>query len=121
MDLNNPSSDFEAALRSLQRAIDLEPEIIIPAHGEPTIGRRQVDELLRRTLAEGRAYPEKIGTALGSEPLRLGAISNAVFPGVPFSMRAMNMMLVLTVLLHMENTQQVQRVQQSGKPAWVRC
>ena len=120
MDLNNPSSNFGAALRSLQRAIDLEPEIVIPAHGEPTIGRRQVDEMLRRTLAEGLEYPERIHGVLGSTPLRLGAITPVVFPDVPFSMQSMTMMLVLVVLLHMEDTGQVQRVQASGKPAWVR-
>jgi glyoxylase-like metal-dependent hydrolase (beta-lactamase superfamily II) len=120
MDLNNPRSDFAMALRSLRRALELRPEVLIPAHGEPTVGRRRVEEVLNAALAGGLGYPERILAALGAQKLRLGAISRAVFPDVPYSMRAMTMMLVLVVLLHMEGAAQVRRTEESGRPAWVR-
>ena len=120
MDLNNPRSDFGAALRSLRRAIDLEPEILIPAHGEPTVGRRRAGQVLRAALAGGLEYPERVCAVLGSRPLRLDAITSAVFPDVPLSMRTMTLMLVLVVLLHVERTGKIRRSEASGKPAWVR-
>jgi glyoxylase-like metal-dependent hydrolase (beta-lactamase superfamily II) len=120
MDLNNPRSDFAMALGSLRRALELEPEILIPAHGEPTVGRKRVEQALTDALSGGLAYPERIRAVLGSRALRLGAIMPAVFPDVSLSMRAMTMMLVLVVLLHMERTGQVRRTQISGRPAWVR-
>ena len=120
MDLNNPRSDFGMALRSLRRALELEPEIILPAHGEPTVGRRGVEQVLTAALAGGLEYPERIREVLGARTLRLDAITPVVFPDVPLSMRAMTMMLVLVVLLHMEGTGQVQRTEVSGRPAWVR-
>jgi glyoxylase-like metal-dependent hydrolase (beta-lactamase superfamily II) len=121
MDLNNPRSDYAMALDSLRRALELEPEILIPAHGEPTVGRQRVEQVLKTALDGGLEYPERILAALGSQPLRLGAITPAVFPDVPLSMRAMTMMLVLVVLLHMERNEQVQRTALSGRPAWVRA
>jgi glyoxylase-like metal-dependent hydrolase (beta-lactamase superfamily II) len=120
MDLNNPRSDFGMALGSLRRALELEPEILIPAHGEPTVGQRRVEQVLNAALAGGLEYPERIRAVLGSRPLRLGAITPAVFPEVPLSMRAMTMMLVLVVLLHMERSGQVRRTETSARPAWVR-
>jgi glyoxylase-like metal-dependent hydrolase (beta-lactamase superfamily II) len=120
MDLNNPRSDFGMALGSLRRALELKPEILIPAHGEPTVGRRRVEQVLTAALAGGIEYPEKIQAVLGARTLRLGAITPAVFPDVPLSMRAMTMMLVLVVLLHMERTGQVRRTEVEGRPAWVR-
>jgi glyoxylase-like metal-dependent hydrolase (beta-lactamase superfamily II) len=120
-DLNNPRSDFEMALGSLRRALELQPEILVPAHGEPKVGRRRVEEVLDAALAGGLEYPEKIRETLGTRTLRLGAITPAVFPDVPLSMRAMTMMLVLVVLLHMERTEQVRRTEVSGRPAWVRA
>jgi glyoxylase-like metal-dependent hydrolase (beta-lactamase superfamily II) len=120
MDLNNPRSDFGMALQSLRRALELEPEILIPAHGEPTVGQRRVGQVLNAALAGGLEYPERIRAALGNRALRIGAIAPAVFPDVPLSMRAMTMMLVLVVLLHMERAGQVQRTELSGRPAWAR-
>ncbi len=120
MDLNNPRSDFGMALDSLRRALELEPEILIPAHGEPTVGRHRVEQVLNAALDGGLEYPERILAALGSQTLRLGSIAPAVFPDVPLSMRAMTMMLVLVVLLHMERSGQIQRTKLSGRPAWVR-
>jgi glyoxylase-like metal-dependent hydrolase (beta-lactamase superfamily II) len=119
MDLNNPRSDFGMALDSLRRALELKPEILIPAHGEPTVGHRRVEQVLKAALDGGLEYPERIRAALGSQTLRLGSIAPAVFPDVSLSMRAMTMMLVLVVLLHMERTGQVQRTELSGRPAWV--
>jgi len=119
MDLNNPRSDFGMALDSLQRALELKPEILIPAHGEPVVGHDAVEQVLNAALAGGLKYPERIRIVLGSRTLRLGAITPAVFPDVPLSMRAMTMMLVLVVLLHMERIGQVQRTELSGRPAWV--
>jgi glyoxylase-like metal-dependent hydrolase (beta-lactamase superfamily II) len=120
MDLNNPRSDFGMALHSLRRALDLKPEILIPAHGEPTVGHHRAEKVLNAALAGGLEYPERIRAVLSSRTLRLGAITPAVFPDVPRSMRAMTMMLVLVVLLHMERTGQVRRTERSGRPAWVR-
>lgn len=120
MDLNNPRSDFGMALGSLRRALELKPEILIPAHGEPTVGRHLVERVLTAALAGGIEYPDKIRAVLGARTLRLGAITPAVFPDVPLSMRAMTMMLVLVVLLHMERTGQVRRTEVAGRPAWVR-
>ena len=120
MDLNNPRSDFGMALGSLRRALELKPEILIPAHGEPTVGRKRVEQVLTAALAGGIEYPERIREVLGARTLRLDAITPVVFPDVPLSMRAMTMMLVLVVLLHMERTGQVRRTEVSGRPAWVR-
>ena len=68
----------------------------------------------------GDVVSPRIREALGSRALRLGALRPAVFPDVPLSVRAMTMMLVLVVLLHMEDTGQLQRTEVSGRPAWVR-
>jgi glyoxylase-like metal-dependent hydrolase (beta-lactamase superfamily II) len=120
LDLNNPRSDFGAALRSLRRAIDLEPEILVPAHGEPSVGRIRAGQVLRAALDGGLGYPERIRAALGSRPRRLDAIASAAFPDVPLSMRAMTRMLVLVVLLHLERSGKATRREASGRPAWVR-
>jgi len=120
MDLNNPRSDYAAALRSLERAIQLEPEILIPAHGEPAVGRLRVRERLEGALDGGLQYPTRIREALSERPMRARAITRRVFPDLPFSAQAMTAMLVLTVLLHMEKAESVRRVTHARRPAWVR-
>jgi glyoxylase-like metal-dependent hydrolase (beta-lactamase superfamily II) len=120
MDLNNPRSDFRAALRSLEDALALEPEVVIPGHGAPTVGRTEVREVLERALDGGREYPNRIRAVLGARPLRLKEITREVFPEVPFSMEAMTRMLVLVVLLHMEREGQARRFHGSGPPRWTR-
>jgi len=120
MDLNNPRSDFGAALRSLECALALEPEVIIPGHGAPTVGRAEARKVLKRALDGGRDYPSRIRAALGANPLRLKQIARRVFPDVSFSMEAMTRMLVLTVLLHMEREGQARCLRGSGFPLWVR-
>ena len=120
MDLNNPRSDYESALKSLETAIALEPEIIIPGHGDLTKGKREVREVLEKALYGGRKYPELIRDALEKGPKRIKEITYNVFPDIPFSMEAMTMMLVLTVLLHMERNGDVKRSEINGRTAWVR-
>jgi glyoxylase-like metal-dependent hydrolase (beta-lactamase superfamily II) len=120
MDLNNPRSEFGAAVQSLQRVLALEPEVIIPGHGAPTVGRAKVRDVLERALDGGRGYPSQIRASLGTHPLRLGEITRRVFPDVPFSMEAMTRMLVLVVLLHMEQQGQTRRSSGAGAPRWVR-
>jgi glyoxylase-like metal-dependent hydrolase (beta-lactamase superfamily II) len=120
MDLNNPRSDFGAAVQSLERVLALEPEVIIPGHGAPTVGRAEVRDLLERALEGGRGYPSRILASLGTRPLRLGEITSRVFPDVPFSMEAMTRMLVLVVLLHMERRGQTRRSSGAGAPRWIR-
>jgi len=119
MDLNNPRSSYQSAIGSIKRAVTLAPDIMIPGHGEPVVGRQRAREMLEGALSGGLAYPNVIGKVLGKTPLRLKEILAATFPGTPFSTEAMRMMLVLIVLLHMEKQGEVKRVEKKGRPAWV--
>jgi glyoxylase-like metal-dependent hydrolase (beta-lactamase superfamily II) len=119
MDLNNPRSSFDAAVDSLTRAAALGAGVLIPGHGEPVVGKDAVRETLRRALTAGLEFPVVIGNVLGERPLRLKEILRAAFPGTPFAMEAMKLMLVLVVLLSMEKTGRAVRVSRNGKPAWV--
>lgn len=120
MDLNNPRSDYESALRSLETAIALEPEIIIPGHGDFTKGKKGVREVLEKALYGGREYPKLIKDVLEKRPKRIKEITYRVFPDTPFSMEAMTMMLVLTVLLYMERNGDANRKVINGRPTWSR-
>ncbi len=120
MDLNNPRSSYGSAIGSIRRAMALAPDILIPGHGEPIVGGRKVARMLQQALDGGLKYPALIKAVLGEAPLRLKEILAAAFPGTPFSMEAMKMMLVLIVLLHLEKGGGVRRVQKKGRPAWVR-
>jgi len=120
MDLNNPRSSYVSAVESLKTAISLDPEILIPGHGEPTVGRRKVREVLERALSGGLEYPDIIRKALAGGPLRLKEIMLSIFPEVPFSMEAMTLMLILTVILDMEKEGTVNRSMRSGRPVWER-
>ncbi len=120
MDINNPHSDYESALTSLEKAMTLEPSIIIPGHGEPTTGRGNVKRVLEKALNSGMEYQGLIKKALGTHPKRLKDLTYTIFPDIPFSMESMTMMLVLTVLIYMEKQDSVERVSdKAGKPAWI--
>ncbi len=120
MDLNNPRSSFDAAVDSLKRAAALGAGVLIPGHGEPVIGEDAVRETLDRALTAGLEFPVVIGNTLGEKPLRLKEILRTAFPGTPFAMEAMKLMLVLVVLLSMEKDGRAVRVSRNGRPAWVR-
>ena len=121
MDLNNSLSNYESALESVKKALRLEPEIIIPGHGEPTIGRKNVKTELERALSSGIEYPKQIKKALGANSLALKQLTFKVFPDTPSYMESLNMMLVLTVLVYMEKLGTVKKKpDQKGKLAWSR-
>jgi glyoxylase-like metal-dependent hydrolase (beta-lactamase superfamily II) len=119
MDLNNPRSSYRSAVGSIRRAIDIGPDVLIPGHGEPLVGAKKVHPMLAEALAGGLGYPARITAVLGETPLRLKDIFKSAFPGTPFSMEAMTMMLVLVVLLYLEERGEVRRVTRKGRPAWV--
>ncbi len=120
MDLNNPRSNYTSAIKSLKRALSLKPEILIPGHGEPTVGNAKVKGVLTEALDGALKYPEMIKGTLSGGPLKLKEILAILFPDTPFSIEAMTMMLILTVLLDMEENNSVRRVEKSGRPAWER-
>jgi glyoxylase-like metal-dependent hydrolase (beta-lactamase superfamily II) len=120
MDLNNPRSNYRSALESLKRALALEPEVIIPGHGEVVVGRKESRAMLERALSGGMEYPELVLDTVTAKPSRLKKITYAVFPDIPFSVEAMTMMLVLQVLFFLEEEKRVTRVRKAGRPAWVR-
>ncbi len=120
MDLNNPHSDYGAAVRSLEKVIPLGPEIILPGHGEPMTDRTKARGFLEKALAGGREYPDRVGAVLGAEPIPLKEITRRVFPGIPFSLEAMTRMLVLNVLVYLEGRGEVRRVRTAGRIGWER-
>jgi|GEM_PF-1252367 len=119
MDFNNPRSSFEAAAASIKRAVGIGADILIPGHGEPLVGPKNVQTMLQGAYDGGMQYPVLIQRALGETPLVLKEIFEAVFPNNPFSTEAMRMMLVLIVLLYMERSGEAARVEKKGRPAWV--
>jgi glyoxylase-like metal-dependent hydrolase (beta-lactamase superfamily II) len=121
MDINNPSSDYGAAISSLEKAAKLGARILIPGHGEPAIGVKGVRALIEKALDTGHAYPEMILKSLAKGPLRLKEITYALFPGIPFTQEALSMMLVMTVLRHMEKEERVAAsYDRRGRPVWSR-
>ena len=121
MDLNNSLSNYESALESVEKALRLEPEIIIPGHGEPTIGQNNVKIELEKALSSGIKYPKQIKKALGANSLALKQLTFKVFPDTPGYMESLNMMLVLTVLIYMEKQGTVKKMpNRQGKLVWSR-
>ncbi|MBF0118279.1 MAG: MBL fold metallo-hydrolase [Desulfobacterales bacterium] len=118
MDINNHFSNYEAALASLEKVRQIDPEIIIPGHGEPTTSKSASRSLIERALASGLLYPDIIKTALKGSPLPLAKLSQKAFPNIPLSMSSMTMMLVLSVLMHMESHGIVSRNSFGKKNIW---
>jgi glyoxylase-like metal-dependent hydrolase (beta-lactamase superfamily II) len=119
MDINNPRSSYQSAAASIRRAIAIGPDILVPGHGEPLIGRQRVHKMMQGALNGGLAYPAMVKAAIGESPVRLKEILAAAFPGTPFSIEAMKMMLVLLILFYLEEQGEVTRVKKNGRPAWV--
>jgi glyoxylase-like metal-dependent hydrolase (beta-lactamase superfamily II) len=122
LDMNCSLSDYASALKSIEKVICLEPEIIIPGHGEPIIGRTHAKAELDKALSTGLEYPKKIRRAMGTGPIGLKQLMYNAFPDTKTYMEPLNMMLVLTVLVHMEKQGAVRKVSmRKGKSAWSRA
>jgi len=119
MDINNPRSDYRAALASLEKALRLGPEIVVPGHGAPVRGVRPVRRILEKARAAGLRYPEQILTALGGKAVRLRELTYRAFPDTRAAMESMNKMLVLTVLACLEEEGRVVRERdRDGRAGW---
>jgi glyoxylase-like metal-dependent hydrolase (beta-lactamase superfamily II) len=118
VDFNNPHSDYADGLASLEQVRAMDVEIYLPSHGEPVIGKQNVEHLLDKMLANTRAFPGEILQALSRRQGTLTEIFNDLMPGLPFTLKAMKMMQVLTGLKHLREEKKVVLEKQEKKLVW---
>ncbi len=117
-DLNNPDSSYADGLASLEKVRELDVEIFLPAHGEPVRGKDNVRKLLDRMIEGTHGY---IGDVKGFLARREGTLTdmfNALMPNTPFTLKAMKMMLLLTVLEHLQQKEDVTLHKKDGRHVW---
>ena len=118
VDLNNPRSDFASAMESLAVIMDLEPEIIVPGHGEVLAGRARVQHALEEVRSFDQELPETLVALLSKRPRSLKELTYQTFEGITISIEGMTMMVVLNVLLYLEREGLVHRIGKPGRLLW---
>lgn len=117
-DLNNPHSNYADGLASLEKVRELDIEAFLPSHGEPVLGKQNVSELLDRMIQNTRGYIDEVKGFLSQREGTLTDIFKALMPDTPFTLKAMKMMQLLTVLKHLQEKGEVTLEKKSGKPTW---
>lgn len=117
-DLNNPHSSYADGLASLEKVREMDIEAYLPAHGEPVLGRDNVRALLDRTIESTHGYVDDVKKFLSGTEGTLTEIFSALMPGTPFTLKAMRMMLILTVLKHLREKGEVSLQKKNGRQVW---
>jgi len=108
-DLNNPHSNYADGLASLEAVNKLDIEYFLPAHGLPVRGKENVQKLFDRMIKNTHKYVSDVTGFLSKREGTLTDIFNKLFPGTPFTLKAMKMMQIWTVLKHLEEKGEVTR------------
>ena len=106
-DLNNPSSSYADGLASLEKIREMDIEALLPSHGEPVLGADNVRKLLDKMIANTRGYITDVKNFLSEREGTLTDIFNTLMPNTPFTLKAMKMMQILTVLKHLQENGEV--------------
>lgn len=117
-DLNNPHSNYADGLASLEKAREMDIEFFLPAHGEPVLGRENVIALFDRLIENTHGYVKDVKGFLADREGTLTEICDTLMPGLPFTQKAMKLMLILTVLKHLQEKGEVSLQKKDGRLAW---
>jgi glyoxylase-like metal-dependent hydrolase (beta-lactamase superfamily II) len=117
-DLNNPHSNYSDGLASLEKVRELDIEHYLPAHGEPVSGCDNVAALLDRMIEGTHRYVDDVKKFLSEREGTLTDIFNTLLPGTPFTLKSMKMMLILTVLKHLQEKAEIAQEKKDGKIVW---
>jgi len=66
--LNLPSANLNQCLKATKRIIELEPEILLPGHGRPIIGKQKILDYLQKILQTMQVYKSKTLEYLKQNP-----------------------------------------------------
>jgi hypothetical protein len=117
-DLNNPHSSYAEGLASLERLRGMDIEAYLPSHGEPVLGRENVDALIERMIENTHGYIIDVRAFLDRSEGTITDMLPALMPGSPFTLKAMRMMQILTVLKHLRETGEVTARKNAGRHIW---
>ncbi|MFW9811917.1 MAG: MBL fold metallo-hydrolase [Candidatus Thorarchaeota archaeon] len=73
--LTSPSSDFEGMMRSMDIVLKLEPEIILPGHGEPVNGKETVMDSILIAKDTMQTASDRVIEILETQPSTLPELS----------------------------------------------
>lgn len=117
-DLNNPHSNYADGLASLENVRKLDIEYFLPSHGESVSGKENVQKLLDRMIENTRNYVVDVTSILSRREGTLTEIFNLLMPNTPFTLKAMKIMQVLTVLKHLQAKGEVDLRKKDDKLIW---
>ncbi len=118
VDLNNPHSNYADGLASLEKVSKLDIEYFLPAHGGPVRGKENVQKLLDRMIQNTHKYVSDVTGFLAKREGTLTDIFKHLMPNTPFTLKAMKMMQVLTVLRYLQKKDEVALQKKDGKFFW---
>ncbi|GAB4349985.1 MAG: hypothetical protein Kow0099_33330 [Candidatus Abyssubacteria bacterium] len=117
-DLNNPHSEYADGLASLEKVRAMDIDVFLPAHGKPLVGKDNVRALLDRMIQNTHGYIRDVMGFLSERDATLTEIFNCLMPGTPFTLKAMKMMQILTVLRHLEREGKVSVEKTARRHVW---
>ena len=117
-DLNNPHSNYSDGLASLKKVRELDIEHFLPAHGDPVSGRDNINNLLDRMIESTHRYIADVKNFLAEREGTLTDIFQKLMPGTPFALKSMKMMLILTVLKHLQENGEIAQEKKDGTIVW---
>ena len=111
--LTAPSSDFKEMMASLETVLQIDPEILLPGHGDPIIGQENIEEALVRARETMQAAYDRVIEVLENQHLTLPELSKLLLrmglgPGDVF-----RRMFIHSILRHLVETGKASRHQTS--------
>jgi glyoxylase-like metal-dependent hydrolase (beta-lactamase superfamily II) len=117
-DLNNPYSNYADGLASLENVRKLDIEYFLPSHGEPVRGKENVQRLLDRMIENTHKYVTDVTKFLSKREGTLTEIFNRLMPHTPFTLKAMKITQILTVLKYLQEKGQVNLKKKEDRLVW---
>ncbi|MFW9786062.1 MAG: MBL fold metallo-hydrolase [Candidatus Thorarchaeota archaeon] len=76
--LTSPSSDFAGMTESLEKILQISPGLLLPGHGEPIVGKTEIQGAIQRAQTTLQSAHNKVIEVLVSKPSTLPQISKSL-------------------------------------------
>jgi glyoxylase-like metal-dependent hydrolase (beta-lactamase superfamily II) len=117
--INNLEFSWEDHFRTLQLLADLDIEIYIPGHGEPIIGKKEVQTFIQHNTEISFNKPNQILTHIKPEGSDMKMILKKIYPKLPLAQLLIRKIEIYLILKQLEHLHKIENKLIGKKTKWV--
>lgn len=117
--INNMEFSWIDHLQTLNTLRELDIEIFIPGHGDPILGKNEVQRFIEHNMEISQKKPEQILSSLPLDGSEIKTILKKIYPKLPLAQLLIRKVEIFLTLKYLEENQKVECIINKKKMKWV--